>query len=143
MVMENLANNYMPSFLFCLQCGQCSSICPVSRVEPQFNPRRMIANYLSNKLEIPDLAWLCLDCKLCTEVCPRRLPIDDLMTEMKSKLYLASTGKGYKHARLFTENVSKFGILKEIRLMIKLLDSTSVKDVVLYFRIFFKKKLYR
>lgn len=103
----------------------------------------MIADYLSDKENVPELSWLCLDCKLCTEVCPRKLPIDEFMSGMKSKLYAESRGNGFRHANAFVENVSRFGELNETKLLMKLMDTSSVKDAGLYLRVFFKKKLYR
>ncbi len=31
---------------YCLECGKCSSICPISRYNPSYSPRVMVENAL-------------------------------------------------------------------------------------------------
>ncbi len=52
----------------CYQCGNCTAICPVS--DGRF-PRRLIAYMRWGRIESFEEVWLCLQCKLCDEFCPR------------------------------------------------------------------------
>ena len=55
----------------CYQCGNCTAICPVS--DGSF-PRKFVGYLrwgIKEKIEKAEVAWLCLQCKLCDEFCPR------------------------------------------------------------------------
>ncbi|MFP3256800.1 MAG: (Fe-S)-binding protein [Candidatus Nanopusillus acidilobi] len=131
-------------FFSCLQCAQCTSICPISKLNQNFNPRKIVLKYLSETLDLIDIeiAWLCVDCKLCTEVCPKKIPIDEIMANLKLKLYNKQVGSGFKHTKLFIENIKKYGILNEKKLVFKLLNYDFIKDLPIYIKVYFKKKLY-
>ncbi len=58
---------------YCLDCGKCTGICPVSRVDVTYSPRSTIERVLAGRPE--DLMddrhlWSCLTCRLCTTRCP-------------------------------------------------------------------------
>ena len=58
---------------FCLDCGKCTSICPVALRNPDFSPRSIInkAVHLSPEEFLKDrLLWECLTCRTCRERCP-------------------------------------------------------------------------
>jgi len=58
---------------YCLECGKCSSSCPIAKVNEAYSPRRTVERYL---LASEDKAlsgadpWTCLTCFLCTQRCP-------------------------------------------------------------------------
>jgi len=59
----------------CGQTGACTSACPVSALDPRFNPRRWI-HLIQQGLEPElsrdaDVAGLCLACGKCSDACPR------------------------------------------------------------------------
>lgn len=56
---------------YCLDCGVCTSSCPVSKVFPDFSPRQIIERSLY-ELEEPsdDTIWSCLTCAQCSVRCP-------------------------------------------------------------------------
>lgn len=56
----------------CYQCGQCSGGCPVARVTPEFNIRRIIKAAREGRI-LPDdkSIWLCSTCYTCYERCPQ------------------------------------------------------------------------
>jgi heterodisulfide reductase subunit D len=57
----------------CLDCGKCTAVCPVSKVNHRFSPRRLLTkavggtnqNLLSDKT-----IWTCLTCMQCQQRCP-------------------------------------------------------------------------
>jgi len=56
---------------YCLDCGVCTSSCPVTRVFPDFSPRQIVERSLY-ELESPadDTIWNCLTCAQCSVRCP-------------------------------------------------------------------------
>ncbi len=57
----------------CLECGKCTSVCPVSRFNHGYSPRILVNKALkSGNLDLlkDKNIWTCLTCKLCDERCP-------------------------------------------------------------------------
>ena len=58
---------------YCLECGKCTSICPVARYDPSFSPRMMIENALlglEDELIFNQKLFSCLTCYTCQQRCP-------------------------------------------------------------------------
>ena len=58
---------------YCLECGKCTSICPVARYDPSFSPRTMIENALlgfEDELIFDQKLFSCLTCYTCQQRCP-------------------------------------------------------------------------
>ena len=58
----------------CQDCGKCSSVCPISRLNSGYSPRRLLTTSLKDeeKSIISNKAiWNCLTCARCLEVCPQ------------------------------------------------------------------------
>ncbi len=58
---------------FCLDCGKCTSVCPISWRNPAFSPRAMVeATRLDDSGDLlhDDRLWECLTCGRCIQVCP-------------------------------------------------------------------------
>jgi len=76
----------------CLQCGDCSGICPFGYLMV-YPPSRMIAFLRAerfNKVLDTDTVWMCVSCYACTTVCPSQIPLTPgLMTRAKEELLLA------------------------------------------------------
>jgi heterodisulfide reductase subunit D len=57
----------------CLDCGKCTAICPISRVNKGYSPRRLLIKALtgSNEYLLNDKTiWTCLTCMQCQQRCP-------------------------------------------------------------------------
>jgi len=74
---------------YCVECGKCTGICPVSR-GLEYSPRRMV----KRALEDPELEfvhdsqiWNCLTCKLCSGVCPSGVDYIDFIKIVRSRAY--------------------------------------------------------
>lgn len=71
----------------CYACGTCASACLVRRVDPDFNPRRILHQVmLGMKAEVlssPEV-WLCSACDLCYSLCPQQIHISDLMKAIRT-----------------------------------------------------------
>ena len=58
---------------YCLECGKCTSVCPVARYDPSFSPRQMIENALlgfGDELLFDKELFSCLTCYTCQQKCP-------------------------------------------------------------------------
>lgn len=76
----------------CLQCGNCSGICPFGYLMV-YPPSRMIANLRADKIDKiigADSVWMCVSCYACTTACPSQIPLTvGLMAHIKEELLLA------------------------------------------------------
>ena len=57
----------------CLDCGKCTAICPVSRVNRGYSPRRLMIKALTGSNEnlfTDKTIWTCLTCMQCQQRCP-------------------------------------------------------------------------
>ncbi|HEU65969.1 MAG TPA: 4Fe-4S dicluster domain-containing protein, partial [Chloroflexi bacterium] len=58
---------------YCLECGKCTSVCPVAKYDTSFSPRRMIENALlgfEKELVLDKELFSCLTCYTCQQKCP-------------------------------------------------------------------------
>ena len=81
-----------PSLYPCLQCGTCTSVCPVSEVSKgDYNPRRIMESSLlglKDKLlieKIPNI-WDCTTCHSCVENCPQDVELTEIFIYLKNKV---------------------------------------------------------
>ncbi len=101
-------------FLACIQCGTCTSSCPVTHIDPRFNPRkivRMAAFGMRDELFSRGLIWLCSTCNTCIERCPQ-----DAMKGFVSSLRNIAAKDGCLHPtfRKILEIVREHGRIYEI-----------------------------
>ncbi len=86
------ATPYGERLRLCLECGNCSGICPFGYLM-QYPPSRMIAMLRADrfkKLLETDTVWMCVSCYACTAACPSQVPLTPgLMTSIKEELLLA------------------------------------------------------
>ena len=69
---------------FCLDCGKCTSVCPISWRDSTFSPRAMVeATRLENILHNEQL-WECLTCGRCTQVCPSDVRFLSFIRDMRT-----------------------------------------------------------
>jgi coenzyme F420-reducing hydrogenase delta subunit/Pyruvate/2-oxoacid:ferredoxin oxidoreductase delta subunit len=71
----------------CYSCGTCASACLVRRVNPDFNPRRILEMAVLDMREevlSSSVVWLCSACDLCYSLCPQQIHISELMQAIRS-----------------------------------------------------------
>lgn len=98
----------------CYACGTCTASCPVRRVNPNYNPRkliRMILLGMKNEIMKGNELWLCANCYTCQERCPQGVRITDVILALRnlaSKEGHAPSGVSMQanlirsHGRLYT-----------------------------------------
>lgn len=76
----------------CLQCGNCSGICPFGYLMI-YPPSRMIAEIRADRFDRileSENVWMCVSCYACSSVCPEQIPITQgLMVSAKEELLLS------------------------------------------------------
>lgn len=135
----------------CIQCGTCSSTCPVS-IYMHYTPRRVIALTragFDKEVLTHNTIWLCASCYACTVDCPKGIRITDVMYALKRK---AIEQKVYPRgfavpalAKEFYKSVHKSGRSNEIYTVAKTFLKTNpfklLKNAVMGIRLLFKGRL--
>jgi len=77
----------------CFACGTCAAGCPITEIDPEYNPRKIIRQVLfgmrKEVLSSP-LIWYCLVCYRCYARCPQKVNFTDVMRALR---YLAIKGR--------------------------------------------------
>ncbi len=121
----------------CIQCGTCSSICPMS-IYMDNTPRRLIAMADAGfKEEVLSsfTIWLCSSCYACLVTCPKNIKITDVMYAFKRRAIEEGIYPSKKFsipilARLFTNTIRKNGRITESWLVVKLAMKTRLSSLI-------------
>ena len=102
---------------YCLECGKCTSVCPVARYDPAFSPRQMIENALlgfGNELLFDKELFSCLTCYTCQQKCPSDIDFPVFVRQARimaqdngQRGICAHSGQLQSLARLMTSPVIK------------------------------------
>ena len=84
-IMESIQSNRV---WFCLDCGKCSSVCPITRhmIEGYSSPRLLVETAIGNGEEMileDPLLWSCLTCKRCSEICPSVVHFSEFIQDVR------------------------------------------------------------
>ena len=125
--------------LVCIQCGRCSSGCPVARLTSEHNPRRlmeMVILGLRKDVLSTQLPWYCLSCFTCLDRCPQGGDVGDVMFAIRNQAVkqgnmpagVAAQAKAlYETTRVI--NPIRSAIDKRASLGLGQLDNESLGDV--------------
>jgi heterodisulfide reductase subunit C len=109
--------------LQCLQCGTCTASCPLSHLM-DYPPRQIFGALRTGEVGLvlgSNTPWLCSSCYSCQVRCPAKIPITEVMYELKSMAMQQGTyPKGETMpllAQTFAEQVTKAGRNAEFALM--------------------------
>lgn len=97
-----LENEVIRQSLSCTHCGACVSVCPIYKNiggyaygTPYIGPiGTVMAPLMYDLEEFAHLASLCSLCGRCTEVCPVKIPIEDLIIENRRLIAEERCGNG-------------------------------------------------
>lgn len=73
--------------LACIQCGRCTSSCPVAKVVREHNPRKLMEmTILGLRSEVLEgqLPWYCLSCFTCLDRCPQGGDVGEVMFAIRN-----------------------------------------------------------
>jgi len=119
----------------CIQCGTCSSTCPLSAYMDH-TPRRIIAMTragLKDDVLASNTIWLCSSCYSCTVACPKQIRITDVMYSLKRRAIQTrrfSVGPVAALARAFIASVLRTGRSNESRIIVRTWLSTQPFELV-------------
>lgn len=85
MTLEDIINE--TKAFYCLECGKCSSICPISRYDPAYSPRAMVEDALlglEDDLVYNKELFSCLTCGACQLKCPSDVDYSLFIQKMRS-----------------------------------------------------------
>jgi heterodisulfide reductase subunit D len=73
---------------YCLECGKCSAVCPVTRWETAdfASPRRLVEGAVLGRTEEvfnAPLFWSCLTCNRCRELCPSAVHFSEFIRDAR------------------------------------------------------------
>ncbi len=116
----------------CIQCGTCSSSCPVEAYEPSLNVRRLIARVkLGLRADVlSDAAlWTCARCFACVARCPKGVQPGEIVEALRSiALREDRAGPGPRHAHAFAASVREDGRINEARVTIRSVGLTGLAN---------------
>ena len=74
---------------YCMECGKCSAVCPITRWETRrySSPRLLVEKAIEGHSEevLDDLLfWSCLTCKRCSELCPSDVRFSEFIRDARA-----------------------------------------------------------
>lgn len=71
---------------FCLDCGKCTSVCPIAWRDASFSPRGLVEAARREQgrgLVEDDRLWECLTCGRCIQVCPSAVSLLEFVRDVR------------------------------------------------------------
>lgn len=107
----------------CIQCGTCSGSCPnVSSMSLAPNQVvNMLREGMAGEVLTSNTPWYCSACYLCSDRCPRDIPVTDIMYALKSmalrKAYKVADKKTSSLSTTFVDELNRRGRNHEMSLL--------------------------
>lgn len=73
----------------CVECGKCTSICPMANIDPSFAPRLLVVRAQEGEgVDVGEGAnddlWKCLTCEICSRMCPYEVFFSDFVRRLRN-----------------------------------------------------------
>ncbi len=83
----------------CLDCGKCTVVCPVTRYDPEFNPRLLVQGALRQNGcgPVDDKIWSCITCNMCMERCNYNVQFTDFIRALRHQGLTGGSEIQYSH----------------------------------------------
>ncbi len=100
----------------CLDCGKCTVVCPVTRYDPDFNPRLLVQGVLQQNSHGPvdEKVWSCINCNMCMERCNYNVKYTDFIRAMRHRWLTEGNEVQYNHGGT-PQSVMRMMARREIR----------------------------
>jgi len=95
----------------CFACGTCTAGCPVSEIDDEFSPRKIIIQVLLGMREqtlSSPVIWRCVQCYSCTAKCPQNVRFREVIRALREMAVAA----GYADAAVLAE-IEELGRLSQ------------------------------
>jgi len=89
---------------YCLECGKCSSLCPIAKNDPMYSPRVMVEHALLNledEVVRNKKLFSCLTCKACQLKCPSDVDYSLFIQKTRALATAAGQQGDYAHSGIF------------------------------------------
>jgi heterodisulfide reductase subunit D len=72
----------------CVECGKCTTVCPVAKLDPKFAPRTVVLRAMEGIVE--NIAndrdiWTCITCEQCNVMCPYKVDYSGFIRGMREE----------------------------------------------------------
>ncbi|MCW5201972.1 4Fe-4S dicluster domain-containing protein [Desulfobulbus sp. US4] len=84
---DSLQEDIDETFMSCMQCGTCTTVCPINNVS-SYSPRQILRAISIDSATVEDVdlnAWNCMTCNSCVATCPRGIDIVDMTRAIREK----------------------------------------------------------
>ncbi|HUV24234.1 MAG TPA: (Fe-S)-binding protein [Methanomassiliicoccales archaeon] len=70
----------------CVECGKCTSLCPVANLNSNFAPRLIVVKAqegLESEIKRDKDIWSCITCEICNDMCPYEVDFSGFIQRMR------------------------------------------------------------
>ena len=74
----------------CVECGKCTSVCPVAKTNKEFSPRVIVLKALegvSESLSKDRDIWECITCEICNSMCPYEVDYSGFIQGVRAEAF--------------------------------------------------------
>jgi len=71
----------------CVECGKCTTVCPVAKYNPNFAPRTVVlkaSEGLVENVQTNKDVWTCVTCEQCNSMCPYKVDYSGFIRDMRT-----------------------------------------------------------